>query len=164
MDPRQVRLGAGVRLNEGVIVNARPPATVVVGDGATLSYGVMVLTTGLAPGGDHLARGVTIGARAWIGAGAIILPGVSVGPGAVVGAGAVVTRDVPAGATVAGAPARPISGRGSGWGAESRMEVQAGDGAGAWAERGAQPAAEPWTGTAGERTLSEKEGPTCSAD
>lgn len=41
-----------------------------------------------------------------IGAGSILLPGVRVGRGAIVGAGSVVTRDVAAGAIVAGNPAR----------------------------------------------------------
>jgi UDP-2-acetamido-3-amino-2,3-dideoxy-glucuronate N-acetyltransferase len=49
---------------------------------------------------------VTVGDGATIGSGAILLGGVSVGAGAMVGAGAVVSRDVPAGATVAGVPAR----------------------------------------------------------
>jgi UDP-2-acetamido-3-amino-2,3-dideoxy-glucuronate N-acetyltransferase len=44
-----------------------------------------------------------------LGSGAVILGGVRIGAGATVGAGAVVTRDVPAGATVAGTPARVIS-------------------------------------------------------
>jgi maltose O-acetyltransferase len=47
-----------------------------------------------------------IGENVWIGSGAIILPGVTIGDDAIIGAGSVVTRDVPAGATVMGNPAR----------------------------------------------------------
>ena len=43
-----------------------------------------------------------------VGVRAVILPGVRVGKGAQVGAGAVVTADVPAGAVVAGSPARVL--------------------------------------------------------
>lgn len=43
-----------------------------------------------------------------IGSGATILAGVTIGERALVGAGSVVTRDVPAGAVVAGNPARPL--------------------------------------------------------
>ncbi len=49
---------------------------------------------------------VRIEAWADVGTGAVILPGVTVGRASIVGAGAVVTRDVPAFAVVAGAPAR----------------------------------------------------------
>jgi maltose O-acetyltransferase len=55
----------------------------------------------------EFGRPVRIGCDVWIGGGAIILPGVTIGDGAVVGAGSVVTRDVDAGVTVAGNPARP---------------------------------------------------------
>lgn len=41
-----------------------------------------------------------------IGGGSVILPGVTIGENAIVGAGSVVTRDVPAGQTVVGNPAR----------------------------------------------------------
>ena len=44
-----------------------------------------------------------------IGSGATILCGITIGERAIVGAGAVVTRDIPAGAVVAGNPAVPIS-------------------------------------------------------
>lgn len=51
-------------------------------------------------------RPVHIGSNVWIGGGAVILPGVTIGDDAIVGAGSIVTRDVPAGATVVGNPAR----------------------------------------------------------
>jgi maltose O-acetyltransferase len=59
--------------------------------------------------GFELGRPVRIGKHAWIGGGAIILPGISIGDETVIGAGSVVTRDVPAGATAVGNPARIVS-------------------------------------------------------
>jgi acetyltransferase-like isoleucine patch superfamily enzyme len=53
-------------------------------------------------------RPVRIGRDVFVGARAIVLKGVTIGDGAVVGAGSVVTRDVPAGAVVAGNPAREL--------------------------------------------------------
>jgi len=47
-------------------------------------------------------------ANVWIGYGAQILRGVTVGDNAIIGASAVVTKDVPANAVVAGAPARVV--------------------------------------------------------
>jgi acetyltransferase-like isoleucine patch superfamily enzyme len=49
-----------------------------------------------------------VGRGASIGSGATILCGVTIGEYAIVGAGAVVTRDVPAGTSVAGNPARVL--------------------------------------------------------
>ena len=59
--------------------------------------------------GLEFGRPITIGRDVWIGGGALILPRVGVGDGAIIGAGSVVTRDVPAGVTVAGNPARPLA-------------------------------------------------------
>ena len=52
--------------------------------------------------------GAVVRRLARIGANSTVLPGVEIGEGALVGAGSVVVHDVPAGAVVAGSPARVI--------------------------------------------------------
>jgi hypothetical protein len=49
-----------------------------------------------------------VGHDTWIGHGVVVMPGVRIGNGAVIGSNSVVTRDVPAYAIVAGAPAKFI--------------------------------------------------------
>lgn len=55
-----------------------------------------------------IAKPITIGAAAWIGAGVILMPGVSIGSGTVVGAGSIVTRSLPDRVVAVGSPARII--------------------------------------------------------
>lgn len=105
-----IHLGAGVFMNFNCVI--LDVAKVCIGAGTQIGPGVQILTA------DHprepelraqlleFGRPVTIGANVWIGAGALVLPGVTIGDNALVGAGSVVTRDVPAGATVVGNPAR----------------------------------------------------------
>jgi serine O-acetyltransferase len=78
--------------------------TAEVGDDCTLYHGVTLGGTSWSKGKRHptLAKGVVIGA------GAKVLGPISVGEGAKVGSNAVVVRDVPAGATAVGIPARIV--------------------------------------------------------
>ena len=77
-----------------------------IGDDCTLYHGVTLGGTSWNKGKRHptLGRGVVIGA------GAKILGPVLVGDGAKIGSNAVVVRDVPAGATAVGIPARIVTG------------------------------------------------------
>jgi maltose O-acetyltransferase len=105
-----IHLGRRVYLNAGCII--LDSATVRIGDGSMLGPAVQIYCSehhkdaALRQDGIEIARPVDIGESVWIGGGAIILGGVTIGRGAIIGAGAVVTRDVAAGATVIGNPAR----------------------------------------------------------
>lgn len=57
----------------------------------------------------NISGGVKLGSGVLVGTGSQVLQYVSVGDGAIVGAGAVVNRDVPAGETVVGIPAKPLA-------------------------------------------------------
>ena len=76
---------------------------VVIEDDVFIGPHVVTLNDKLTGGSMTFPR-ICRGAK--IGGGSVILPGVTVGENATVGAGSVVTRDVPAGATVVGNPAR----------------------------------------------------------
>lgn len=76
---------------------------VVIEDDVFIGPHVVTLNDKLT-GGEMIYPRIGRGAK--IGGGSVILPGVQIGEFAVVGAGSVVTRDVPAGATVVGNPAR----------------------------------------------------------
>lgn len=108
-----ITLGTDTFLNFGCFILDIVPVT--IGDRTQIGPGVQLLTAdhpreaAARESGLEFARPITIGTNVWIGGGALVLPGVSIGDHAIVGAGAVVTRDVAAGATVAGNPARPLA-------------------------------------------------------
>lgn len=90
LDVVEVRIGNGTQIGPAVQIYAADHPRDAEGRRSGLEFG----------------RAVVIGENVWIGGGAIILPGVTIGDDAVIGAGSVVTRDVAAGTTVVGNPAR----------------------------------------------------------
>lgn len=71
-----------------------------------VGHGAVVGEHSIVVAGAVLCGSVRVGSRCFIGAGALLREGVQVGDGATVGMGAVVVRDVGAGETVVGNPAR----------------------------------------------------------
>ena len=59
--------------------------------------------------GINMSGGVEMGSRCLVGTGATILQYLKIGDEVTVGAGSVVTKDVPAGTTVVGIPAKPFN-------------------------------------------------------
>ena len=120
------RIGTFVEVQKGSRIGRRCKISshtficegVAIGDGCFVGHGVMFINDKdpravNADGepeteADWAGRFVEphVGDRVSIGSGAVILGGLSIGDDALIGAGAVVTRDVEAGAVVAGVPAR----------------------------------------------------------
>ncbi len=122
------RIGPFVEIQKGAVIGRRCKISshsfvcegVEIGDGVFVGHGVMFTNDryprATGEDGEPLKDGEWVLERTVVrrgtsvGSGAVILPGIEIGEDAMIGAGAVVTRDVPAGAIVAGVPARVVRG------------------------------------------------------
>ena len=96
----RVTVKCGVQLWDGITLED----DVIVGPNATFTNDLYPRSGNR----NYVMVQTVVRKGASIGANATILPGVTLGPGAMVGAGSVVTKDVPAGVTVAGNPAKVL--------------------------------------------------------
>lgn len=103
-----VEIGANTAIDRGAIDDT------VIGEGARIdnlvhiAHNVRVGADAAVIAHAMVAGSVKLGDRAWIAPASTLRDGIAVGDDAVVGLGAVVTRDVPAGETVLGSPARGL--------------------------------------------------------
>ena len=101
--------GSQILAMSAVCANVTVGRAVIVNTCASIDHDC-VIESGVHIGpGAHLAGEVHVSEYAFVGTGATVSPRVNIGRCAVVGAGAVVVRDVAAGETVVGNPAKPIT-------------------------------------------------------
>jgi sugar O-acyltransferase (sialic acid O-acetyltransferase NeuD family) len=101
-------VGAGCQIlaHATVCAEARLERSVIINTAASVDHECQIGAGAHIGPGVRLAGAVSVGEQVFIGTGAVILPKLRIGANATVAAGAVVVRDVPAGATVMGTPAR----------------------------------------------------------
>ncbi|HEX6866658.1 MAG TPA: acyltransferase [Caulobacteraceae bacterium] len=113
----RLSIGADGYVGDGCVITCRQ--SIVIGDDALIAEHVTIRDQDHAfddPDTPIRLQGfvtapVAIGRDVWLGAKTTIAKGVTVGDGAVVGAGSIATKDVPAFAVAAGAPAKVLRSR-----------------------------------------------------
>jgi sugar O-acyltransferase (sialic acid O-acetyltransferase NeuD family) len=103
-------IGEGSVVFPGAIIGAEVVvgAHAIVSGHTTVGHDCVLEDFAQVAPGVQIAGSVHVGAGAMLAIGSIVCPGVRIGAGAILGAGAVAVKDIPAGCTAFGVPARPL--------------------------------------------------------
>lgn len=112
-DPKNLRIGSGSSLNEGVLIELRDQ--VVIGKNVHISPGVRLLTGYLDletfssnQEWRHKSCPIFIEENVWLASGVTVCAGVTIGGNAVIGAGALVLESIQKNSFAGGLPAKVI--------------------------------------------------------
>lgn len=99
-------IGRGATIGPGFVI--QHPVGVVINGSAVLGKDCLI-QGGVVIGADASRISPTLGDNVDVGAGAKLIGPISIGNGVQIGANAVVVKDMPAGVTAVGIPARPLA-------------------------------------------------------
>ncbi len=103
-----VEIGSNVTIDRGALGNTMIDFDVKIDNGVHVGHNARIGAESILTAHCVIGGSVVIGRNVWVGLGAMIKNQIRVGDDATIGMGAIVIRDVPAGETVIGNPARPI--------------------------------------------------------
>ncbi len=114
LNPRGLRLGDHVHINQGCFLDARGKGGIEIGNNVSISHYAKLITGGHdwnSPDFEGVFKPIFIKDYTWIGIGCIILQGVTVEEGCVIATGSVVTKDTLPYGLYIGCPAKRIKDR-----------------------------------------------------
>lgn len=106
-----VEIGSCTCIARGTLGNTKINSNVKIDNLVHVAHNCVIEEGSLITAGAELSGGVVLGKNVWIGPNSCVIQKVKIGDNSLVGIGAVVIRDVEAGVTVVGNPARVLENR-----------------------------------------------------
>lgn len=114
LNPRGLKLGDYVHINQGCFLDARAKEGIIIGNNVSISHYAKLITGGHdwnSPTFAGVFKPIHIQDYVWIGVSSIIMQGVDIAEGCVIATGAVVTKDTTPYGLYIGCPAKKVKDR-----------------------------------------------------